>query len=134
MNWYYWECFKKKICTYVVAAIEYYPNSILFPPFQTSFVFPLKLEDSHSKQVIVSVCAVAKYLFEARKMFSSSTTRKAFDAITVNKQHFLRIIHFFVIIVFIFVCMTSWFSSQYVVLLTYTRPTHIYFIYNLKFI
>ena len=56
-----------------------------------------------------------------KKMFSSSTIRKAFDAMTVNKQHFLHI-----------VCMTSWFSSHEVVLLTYSTYKYVYFIYNLK--
>jgi hypothetical protein len=40
---------------------------------------------------------------------------------TVNKQHFLHI-----------VCMTSWFSSHEVVLLTYSTYKYVYFIYNLK--
>ena len=49
------------------------------------------------------------------KMCSSSTIRKALDAMTVSKQHFLCIIHFVVIFIFVFVCMTFWFSSHYVV-------------------
>lgn len=78
----------------------------------------------------MTISALTKYLFNARKMFSSSAMKKAFDAITVNKQHFLRIIHRCIIT--IVVCMTSWFTSHYVVLLTYIRPTNIYFIYDLK--
>jgi hypothetical protein len=63
----------------------------------------------------MSVSPIAKYLLKGRKMCPPSTIEKALGTITVNKQHFLRFIHLFVIIFFVFVCMASWFSRHYVV-------------------
>ena len=64
----------------------------------------------------MTISAATKNLSDAWKMCSPSPIGKALDTMDVNKQHFLRIINFFIIIVFVFVCMTSWLSSHCVVL------------------